>query len=126
MFAQRLEDGLAFDLPQTLGILRLDRRGRLGRSADLGGQVFGQDEFAEGEQRRAFHGVAQLAHVSGPGVARQAIGDGGRKPRLAAGELRDEGAGQRQDVLGPLAQRRDIEFDHVEPVEQVLAEAARL
>ena len=56
----------------------------------------------------------------------------GNRPRrrqnraLPLGELRDERAGQRQDVLGPLAQRRDVELDHVQPVEQVLAEAARL
>ena len=68
MFAQRLDDSLAFDLPQTLGILRLGCRGRLARGADPGGQVLGQDEFAEREQGSAFHRIAQLAHVPRPGV----------------------------------------------------------
>ena len=31
--------------------------------------------------------------------------------------------GQGEDVLGPLAQRREVDLDGVEPVEQVLAEA---
>ena len=38
---------------------------------------------------------------------------------------RDELAGQRQNVLAALAQRRHEDFHHVQPVEQVLAKSAR-
>ena len=43
---------------------------------------------------------------------------------LAAAYLLDEVLGQREDVAGPLAQRRQAQVHHVEAVEQVLAERA--
>ena len=86
--------------------------------------MFGHDQVAAAEQGGAFHGVAQFADVARPGVVFQAIGHGGGKARAALGESGDELAGQRQDVLAPLAQRRDVQFHHVEAVEQVFAETA--
>ena len=44
--------------------------------------------------------------------------------RGLAGGGRQEVLGQRQDVLGAVAQRRQVDVDDVQPVEQVLAEAA--
>ena len=38
--------------------------------------------------------------------------------------LRDEVLDQRRDVLAPLAQRRNVDRDHVEPVEEILLEPA--
>ena len=50
----------------------------------------------------------------------------GRTRTVAArGERREEVAGQRAQVLGPLAERRQLDRHHVEPVVEVLAEAAR-
>ena len=74
--------------------------------------------------------VAQLADVARPGVGDEQLLRGGRELRAAdapPAARRTRGtAGERQDVLRPLAQRRDHDLHDVEPVEQVLAEAARL
>ncbi len=45
-----------------------------------------------------------------------------RHPVLARQPLQKE-IGQRQDVLAPLAQRREMDADDIEPVKQILAEA---
>src|SRR5205814_4723760 len=39
-----------------------------------------------------------------------------------AGEESEEAPGKREDLLWPLAQRRDGHLDHVEPEEEILAE----
>ena len=77
---------------------------------------------------RALHGVLELADVARPVVVDQ-------QPERALRELADlladllrqaldEGVGEQGDVLAALAQGRDADVDHVEPVEQVVAERA--
>ena len=78
------------------------------------------------EDHRALDRVAQLAHVARPRVALEHRGRLRRQLQRPAGGRdggeRQETAGQGQDVLPALAQRRHAHLDHVQPVEQVLAE----
>ena len=90
------------------------------------GQMFRQNQFAAGKQHRPLHRVAQLAHVARPGIAFEARGDRVRKPRAALGEFLDEPASQRQYVLAPFAQRRHVQFHHVQSVKQIFAKTAGL
>ncbi len=89
-------------------------------------QVLGRHDVAFGQRHRPFHHVFQLAHVARPGVSQQQLL--GRlleaAQRLARpfGRPGQEVLGQRQDVLGPVAQRRQVDVDDVQPVEQVLPE----
>ena len=45
---------------------------------------------------------------------------------VGGGELAQEVIGQQRNVLAPLAQRRHVERNHVQPVEQILAKIAAL
>ena len=75
--AQRLENGLPFDFTEPLSVGRLGQWGHdLGALPYLGRQVFGQNQFAPRKQRGTLHGIAQLTNIAGPGIARQAIGQG--------------------------------------------------
>src|SRR3546814_4818760 len=90
------------------------------RISDRSSDVCSSDLVPGRQQRRALHRVAQLAHVAGPRVAQQrAFGVFGQA--LAAGQ---EVPCQRQDVARACAEWRQAQFDTVEAVEQVLAEAA--
>jgi hypothetical protein len=83
-----------------------------------------------GEQHRALDGVAQLAHVPGPGVAlerRQRVpGDALDLLAELLIEQLDVVGDQQANVVAPLSQRRQRHRHHVEAVEQVLAELALL
>ncbi len=128
MFAQGLQNGLALDFLQALGVHRFghaaaaERQPRL--AAHARGQVLGQNQFAAGKQRGAFHGVAQFADVARPGILFEAFRDGGGKPRPALGQFREQLVGQRQNVLAAFAQRRNVQLHDVQAVIQILAEAA--
>ena len=84
---------------------------------------------ADGPQDdRPLHRVAQLADVAGPVIdpqdllgGRRQIGD---RPADGAGEKSQELPGQRQNVFRSIAQRRHDDFDHVQPIEQILAKPA--
>src|SRR5262249_52444159 len=74
-------------------------------------------------------GVLQLTDVARPGVVEQFLHRFRREsPRRFtwAGVLAGEVRRQQRDVLGPVAQRRQVNFDNVEPVIQVLAKLAFL
>ena len=113
-----LRQGLLQGLARQ-AVLRFGLRGlRPFRASRHGAQ---QDELVDQ--------VLQLAGVSGPLLDLQG-GEGlGAHRRLRAqvalGELLQEMAGQQLDVLAPLAQRGQVQRHDVDPVEQVLAEAAR-
>src|SRR4030095_4703891 len=67
--------------------------------------------------------VAQLAHVTWPGVLEEPRLDGacdrGRRSLKTLCPLRQEMAEQRHDVAAPLSQRRDSHAYDVEPEEQI-------
>ena len=94
------------------------------RGAHARGQMLRQNQFAAGQQHRPLHRVAQFAHVARPGITFQTGGHRLRKPRAALGQFLDEPARQRQNVLAPLAQRRNVQLHHVQPVKQILAKPA--
>ncbi len=93
-----------------------------------GGQRRGRHLPRAHHERRALHHRAQLARVARPQVAlehlRRLRGEarGGGRPPLAL--AREEGLRQRQHVLPPVAQRHEPERHHVQPVVEVLPEAA--
>src|SRR2546426_842385 len=78
------------------------------------------------QNQQALYRVAELADVPGPLVRLEALQGGGREaPRRQArplGELIAKVLHQPRNVAGALAQRRDVDRDDVESVQQVLAE----
>ena len=76
------------------------------------------------------HHVLQLAHIAGPRIAEQRGLRIGRQCRLRQAERlaiqADEVLGQRQDVSGALAQRRQVDVRDAQAVIQVRAKALRL
>src|SRR5687768_11963605 len=126
--AQGLEDRLALQGVEVLGqrlaaavagLLRLGRR----REAQVGGL----DLVAARQRERALQDVLQFAHVAGKIVVRQLLHGRGLEPRrrhaVLAREALQDARGDAADVLAALAQRRHPELDHVQAVEQILAEA---
>src|SRR5258708_20954605 len=106
--------------------VRLVRRGRA--LAQRGGQIGGADGYALGEEDGALEDVLQLADVAGPRVGGQrgqrVVLDGPDvllQPRVV---LLPEVLDEERNVLAPLAQGRQEDRHHVEPVEEVLAEPA--
>ena len=103
---------------------------RLGPARRGGLQVAEGDleRRARGEDDRPLDDVLQLADVARPGVADQGLHDRGRDgldpPAHPPGELLGEVADQPRDVVRPLPQRRQHEREDVQPVVEVLAEAA--
>src|SRR5437899_3645190 len=124
--SERGHDQLPLDLiPRpaskiTAGDGREDRR--------VEGEVSHLDVAASGLDDGSVQGVRELADVAGPAVRSQANAGGRRAPRsppaVVGVEPADEVLGQPRDVLGPLPERRQLERHHVEPVIEVLAEAA--
>ena len=98
--------------------------------ADFRRQVGALHRLAGRHYRQPVTEVLQLAHVArkielgqhGQGFRRQALD---RHPQRA-GAGRQEVAGQGRDVLDPFAQRRQAQPDHIQAMEQVLAEQALL
>ena len=111
-----------------------------GRRRDGRAEAFhvGRDlrELGDGELRPvgqhdgAEHGVLELAHVAGPGVAgdqlQRLLADAVDAPALLGGEPRQEVHGELRHVLEALAQRRHPDREDVEAVVEVLAELAVL
>src|SRR5439155_11715396 len=95
-----------------------------GPKAHLLGQCVGADHAAFVEDERALHHVLQLAHVAWPVVLEQDL------HRLLAHVFHpplgrvplQEVIHEQRDVVPALAQRRELDRDHVEPVVEVGAE----
>ena len=116
--------------PQVRGFGRRRRRGRArGRgSLQVGRQVVQADALAGAEDKAVLDDVFQLADVAGEVV--------GHEPRQGRRFEPGHGAAaqpvhavdaplhQQGDVLAPRAQGRQLQPDHVDPVEQVAAESA--
>ena len=122
------------------------RRARFLRLLNLGRQIADVDLRSSGRERhRALDGVLELADVARPVIRHQPahafLRDGQRRARSSAGglaavsgtvavaagvalllELAEEVLHEQRHVLLPLAQRRQLHRDHVQPVEQILAE----
>ena len=77
------------------------------------------------QHRQAFHQVGQLAHVARPGIQAQGLQRLVGEAHFAAagaGQLRGDGHHQVGQVVGALAQRGHLDGEHIQAVEQVLAE----
>src|SRR5260370_5374384 len=90
--------------------------------------IFGANRGARREQRSAYHGVFELAHVAGPLrvfelVARFGADRVGPRAHLLR-RLADEVTRQLRDIFAPLAQRRHLDRDYAKAEVQVLAEFA--
>ena len=117
---------------------RLSTWAGAGRNGGAEALDMGRDlrELGDGELRPvgqhdgAEHGVLELAHVAGPGIAGQQLerllGDAGDATAFLGGEAREEVHGEVRHVLEALAQRRHPDREHVEAVVEVLAELAVL
>ncbi|OLB18888.1 MAG: hypothetical protein AUH12_01385 [Gemmatimonadetes bacterium 13_2_20CM_69_8] len=87
------------------------------------------DRRSRCENREPLHQVRELAHVPRPAVRGEQLHGAGVEPHRspqAPGLPRREMLHQRRNVLGPLAQRRDVHRQHVQPEQQVLAELSLL
>ena len=95
----------------------------------LGGrqaQVDRLDEQAVAQHQGTLQGVFQLAHVARPGVLQQRLAGAFGEQLVGVfmgGAALNEAARQRQDVLAAFAQRRNVQRQHVQAIEQVFAEA---
>src|SRR5581483_305543 len=107
-------------------VLRRAAPGR--RLADQTGRdVRDLDDVAARDRERALDRVLKLANVARPRVCEQAIARGRRETlrRDVVGlrELADEVLDERRDVFAALRERRQLDVDDVQAVEDVLAEA---
>src|SRR5713226_486838 len=119
-------EGLA-GLLEGLVLLGLFGRATFPR-AEGRGKVFGANDVAGGHDHEPLDHVPELADVARPVVGEE-IGerlhrDGLRALAVLGREPRDEVIDQQRDVFLPLPERWHLDRDHVEPVEEVLAEAA--
>ena len=109
---------------------RADGDGGIGGAAEFIRQVAQLNRLARGEDGGALDNVAQLAEVAGPLVAGEGRGDRRRKGGDFFAEARGEefpiALGESCEVGGPFAQAGQGDADYVEPVKQILAEAAGL
>src|SRR5215831_13733327 len=91
-------------------------------------QIAGSQVVATGQERGSFHGVLQLPDIARPAVLQKRpqclVGKSQPASPILARLAVENGARQRHDVVAPVAQRRQLELDGVEPVEQVLAKPA--
>ena len=82
---------------------------------------------AAAHQDSAFQGVLQLANVAGPGILHQGLQGEGSSPRSPAGSgkrMRQEVQGKDRNILTALAQRRQMDFNRIQPEQQVFAKLA--
>ena len=103
-------------------------RPRRAAGGDCGGKQVERQLIAGGHDDGPLDVVLQFANVAGPLVLLQ----GGQGPRVDVGHVAvvlfivdvEEMSDQFRDVLAAIAQRRQVDRHDVEPVVQVLAEAA--
>src|ERR1017187_10538797 len=104
--------------------------GRVSRFAEVGRQVLDLDETRTGEDGGALDGVAQLARVAGPVVGQQPLEQVRRDARDGAGvalvHVADHLRGDGGNVRGVLAQRRHVDIEDIEAIEEVAAQLAAL
>ena len=106
----------------------MGRRGRArGARLQLRGQVLRLQRLPLADGGRELQRVLELAHVPGPVVGEERAQRLGREAQRAAGaraRTREEEDGDGLDVLSPLAQRRQLDGEHLQPIVEVLAEGA--
>ena len=105
-----------------------ERRGAGRRLPGDEGEVRGAEDAALAGHEGPLDGVFELAHVPRPVVvheqAQRLLGDAGHLAAQLVGEAVEELLREERHVLDPLPKRREVDVDHVEPVVEVVAEAA--
>src|SRR6266404_2429726 len=101
---------------------------RPGSRPEIVGKTFRRQHVAAGTDERVLDYALQLADVAGPIVlGQQAHRLGGNRHDMLAGravqELEEMGDQQRQ-IVAAVAQRRKLDREDLEPIEQVLAQTA--
>ena len=90
-------------------------------------QVRRREERTGGAHQCPFEDISEFPHVTRPMVSAQDVQDFRRKScartRCWRTQFLDEVLGQQRDVFRPLAQRRNVNADDVEPEIEVLAES---
>src|ERR1700688_4426310 len=90
--------------------------------------MMGLDEGLRADNHQAFDQIAQLTHVTGPRVAQQNVHRGVSELAgllaIRRAELVQKMARENGDVFRAVAERRNEEGNHVEPVKQVLTKGA--
>jgi len=124
----RRQDEALLDRVDAVADADLERAaGRLGVQRGLRRQSHLRDPLAVAHDERALHHVPQLAHVAGPAVALEPL-DRGRRERFrrarALVELGEEVLGEELDVLDALAQRRHVQREHLQAVEEIAPQLA--
>src|SRR5690554_151206 len=93
-------------------------------------QIVGINQVVITQGKRPLQYVFQFPHVAGEVIASQAVGGGrsqaGRVAFVFPGDTLQYVVGQQGDVVASVPQWRDGQFDYVNAVEQILAEAAFL
>ena len=89
-----------------------------------------QDGVRFGERDHPAQFVLQLAHVAGPGKQQQLLHgvfcDSDLALAVFGRRAHHEVVHERGNLVAPLAQRRNLQRDDVEPVEQIFAESSVL
>ena len=119
------------ELPPLIQLLGLRPRARVRRERRAA-RAFAETKARRAhdrrlrQQRHPRHHVSELADVAGPSIAEQrlagVVGQRAGGPAVVGAGTGQEVLGQPQDVPGPLAQRRQPDGQHRQPVVQLFAE----
>ena len=101
-----------------------------GGTAEIGRNILGTNLAPRRGDSQAAAGVHQLAHVARPIEGDERALRRGREQFGLDAELLSRDAQvvmqELRNVLAPIAQRRNLDADHIQPMQQVLAEVPRL
>src|SRR4029450_11048223 len=93
-------------------------------------QMSGVDERAFTQNRCPLQHVAELSHVSRPVILEKGLSclarETSRGPADRSADFLEKRLAQRHDVGRTIPQRRNLDVEHAEPVEQVLAKGSAL
>ncbi len=91
------------------------------------GEVFDPDRAASGHDGRVLDGVPELADIAGPGARASRGEDLFREMAVGSGRqsgLLQEMLGQDGDVVGAVAERRQVDREHAQAKEKVVPKLA--
>src|SRR3954451_22640230 len=97
---------------------------------ELEREIGSPDVRAPADHQRALYGVLQLAYVARPVVAHEHVeslgGDGGHGPAGRQTELVQERVDEQWNVFAAVAEGRQLDTEHVQPVIEIGPEIACL
>src|SRR5262249_1957122 len=91
-------------------------------------EVFRGDQAALAQNRRALEGVVQFTHVSRPFVLQQRVTSVEAqfevRPTRRLADVVEKRVAERQDIAAPVAQGRQLDLEHLQPIVEILAKVA--